>query len=130
MKGESYYEKTQYVMYVSVTCGVFNILLNYVCIKLFGYIACGYTTMISYILFALGHYFFMSKILNSEDVKDQVVDGKMVLFISIAVISIAIGITCIYDHILIRYGIVFALMILGILKRNRIKDFMSQFRDK
>ena len=127
---ESYYEKTQYVMYVSVTCGVFNILLNYVCIKLFGYIACGYTTMISYILFALGHYFFMSKILNSEDVKDQVVDGKMVLFISIAVISIAIGITCIYDHILIRYGIVFALMILGILKRNRIKDFMSQFRDK
>ena len=36
-----------------------NILLNFVCINIFGYFAAGYTTLYCYIVFTIYHYCFM-----------------------------------------------------------------------
>lgn len=42
-------------MFVSVLGAILNVFLNYILIPKFGYIAAGYTTLVCYILFAVGH---------------------------------------------------------------------------
>lgn len=47
---QHYYKKTQYVAIGDVIVMIANIILNYVCIKFFGYQAAAYTTAVSYML--------------------------------------------------------------------------------
>lgn len=56
---EYYSGKTQFVMIATGFCAVINLVLNYVFIRKYGYVAAAYTTLICYILYAVGHYFIM-----------------------------------------------------------------------
>ena len=49
-----YYKKTQYIMYASIAAAATNVVLNYFCIAKFGYMAAAYTTLVAYIVLALG----------------------------------------------------------------------------
>ena len=64
---EIYYEKNQFVSVASMTASVVNLILNYFCIKKFGYISAAYTTMISYMIMALMHYYFLRRIIIKEN---------------------------------------------------------------
>lgn len=59
-----YYEKTTLIMLASIIGAILNIILNYFGIKMFGYIAAAYTTIICYMLFVLFHYILMTNICN------------------------------------------------------------------
>ena len=50
---QNYYKKTQYVAAGTIGTMVLNVLLNYVCILNFGYMAAAYTTAFSYIILLL-----------------------------------------------------------------------------
>lgn len=52
-KVEFYYERTKTIASVTLAAAVLDIILNYFAIPKFGYIAAGYTTLISYITMAL-----------------------------------------------------------------------------
>lgn len=47
---ENYYKKTQYVAAGTIGTMILNVILNYVCILKFGYMAAAYTTAISYLI--------------------------------------------------------------------------------
>lgn len=127
---ESYYEKTKYIMYVSVTCGLVNIVLNYICIKIFGYIACGYTTLASYILFAFGHYYFMKKILKENDVKENVVNPQIVFTIGFSVVLVSIVFTLLYNVPVARYAILILAAGVIFLNRKRIINLFSTMKKR
>lgn len=117
---EEYYEKTNYVTIVSLICGLINVALNYICIQIFGYIACGYTTLASYILFAVGHYYFMKKACKGKGVEEDVADGRFVLVASIVVVAFGIIATLIYDFPLIRLALGLVMVGVAIWKRKYI----------
>lgn len=119
---EEYYEKTKYVVYVSVTCGIINIILNYFCIGIFGYIACAYTTVFSYILFALGHYYFTKRTLKGEGVEERVVDGKIVFLISSVVMGGSVIITLLYNYPIVRYVLFAVAVLICYINKNKIID--------
>lgn len=123
---EEYYERTFYVMIVSVACGIINVILNYLLIGRFGYIVCAYTTVFSYILFAAGHYLFMKKTLRDEKVAEQVIDGKSVLIISGTVLIVSLIITFLYCYPVIRYLLFAAMsMILFLNKKKTMETIRS-----
>ncbi|MBK5262601.1 MAG: oligosaccharide flippase family protein [Peptostreptococcaceae bacterium] len=103
---ETYFDKTKYIMYVSVVCAVLNIVLNYYGIMLFGYIASAYTTLISYILFAIGHFYFMSKICKNKILVDSILNRQAILIVSISFTLLSISVTFLYSYPVIRYGII------------------------
>ena len=117
---EEFFEKTKYVVYVSVSCGIINIILNYYCIGIFGYVACAYTTMFSYILFAIGHYVFMKKIIKQKGITEEIVDGRTVLKISFIVVVASFIITFLYSYVLLRYIILFVIVAVLFLNRKKI----------
>jgi O-antigen/teichoic acid export membrane protein len=122
---ETYFEKTKYVTYVSVSCGILNIVLNYVCIGWFGYIACGYTTLISYVMFSIGHYYFMNKMCRAQIAGVQIFDVKIIIAISLTLVLLSIGVTFLYPYWLIRYGIVIVMLVLALINKDRIYEIVK-----
>jgi len=95
-----YAKKTTYIMYGTVAAAVVNIILNYVFIKLYGFVAAAYTTLASYLLFAAVHYFISGKLL-----KFFVVPPSRMLGVCAAVAAMAAWQLLFVDSILLRWGV-------------------------
>lgn len=63
---EMYFSKTFSISMMSVCVAVLNVILNYFCIHAWGYQAAGYTTLASYVLFCIAHYFVLYRIEKDE----------------------------------------------------------------
>ena len=127
---ESYYEKTKYIMYVSVVCGLINILLNYLLIPIWGYIVCGYTTLFSYILFAVFHYLCMEAVCKNAIPGIKVFSVSSITIISIGVIACSILITLLYPFWIVRYALVTILLCIAFLYRRKIWDVFSSIKNE
>lgn len=125
---ETYFEQTKYVMYVSITCALTNIVLNYFGIILFGYVACGYTTLICYILFAIGHYYFMNKISKKNIPGVKLFDVKAIIAISAGLLGAGIVTTLLYEMMVVRYALMILILLLAALNYRKIKKLINMFR--
>lgn len=113
-------DNTKYVAIVSITCALINVVLNYAGIKIFGYIACAYTTLICYMLFAIGHFLFMTKIVKEKRIEEKIYDGRLFLLVSLAMLLFMVLITIIYDMRIVRYILFFLLCLIIALFREEI----------
>ena len=116
-----YYEKTRAVMLTSVGGAILNIVLNYFGIKIFGYIAAAYTTLICYICYDICHYTLMSKICNLYLNRVKPYTTKTLILISICFMFCGFIMLFTYDYPLLRYGIIVLAFVVMLLKRNKIK---------
>lgn len=123
-------EQTKYVALVSFTCAGLNIVLNYIGIEWIGYIACAYTTLFCYIMFALGHFFFMTRILKKQLNGVKIFDGKYFLTISITMLFLMIVFTYIYAQKAIRYSVILILFSLCFAFKKRIIHILSELKNK
>ena len=103
---QEYYGETKYIALVSCVCALLNIVMNYFGIQYFGYIACAYTTLICYILFAVGHYVFMSKVLRKRAEGVRIFACRQLVLIAAAMLFCMVAITLLYRYMLLRYLIV------------------------
>lgn len=95
-----YAKKTTYIMYGTVAAAVVNIVLNYIFIQRFGYIAAAYTTLAAYLLFAAVHYCISGKLL-----KFFVVPVGKLLFVCGAVAAMAAFDLLAVESLLLRWGV-------------------------
>lgn len=122
---EFYYEKTQYIAAATVGGALLNIILNYICIRKFGYIAAGYTTLFSYMLFAMLHYYFMRKICK-EILNDLCpYNMKIIAGISIGSILCGFGIMTTYHNTIIRYAVFVALVVVLFCTRKKVMKLVK-----
>lgn len=117
---EFYYEKTQYIVGATVTGAVLNIVLNYICIKLFGYYAAGYTTLVCYMIFAICHFYFMRRICKRELDNVAPYSTKKLLTITIGFMLFGIIFLFTYRNDIIRYTFIALLIIVAFIKWKNI----------
>lgn len=117
---EFYYEKTHYIAGATVGGALLNIALNCIGIQKFGYVAAGYTTLFSYILFAVLHYYFMRKICKQYLNDLRPYNPKIIIAISVVSILCGFGIMLTYKNIVFRYFIIFIIAALAFLMRKKI----------
>ncbi|WP_043538384.1 lipopolysaccharide biosynthesis protein [Ruminococcus albus] len=110
-----YYKKPKFVMIGSFVATVLNVVLNFIFIKQYGYIAAGYTTIFCYFVQALIDYFAMRYVVG-ESIYDMRIIVGMSVFLTI--ISIFSNLT--YDYVIIRYVVVIVLLIVGILNSKKM----------
>lgn len=113
-----YYEKTIEIMLVSVFGAALNIVLNFVFIRQFGYIAAGYTTLVCYIVYSMGHYIFMNRICRTHCDGKTPYNLKKILAITILFLIAGFILLFTYKYIVIRYGIVFMVILWGVARRK------------
>ncbi len=118
-----YYKKPKYVMVASITATVANLLLNYVFISKYGYLAAGYTTIICYVLQAIIDFFAMKKVAGHK-----VYDMRYICRLSVTVIVIALLSNLLYDHLVVRAVIVSLCIIIAFVYRKTILNNIRTIR--
>ena len=125
---ETYYEKTRYVMYVSCICAVLNIVLNYFAIIHWGYLACGFTTLISYIVFAFLHFVLMKKVIKDKGIDIYFIDYSFIAILSCITLFMGIMIMLLYDYYIIRYMLLAIFISIVVIKKDAIKKMLMEFK--
>ncbi len=72
---EYYYKKTHMIAVATMGAALLNIVLNYYCIKTFGYQAAAYTTLVSYFAFFVFHYNLAKKIAGKQMFSTKAIAG-------------------------------------------------------
>lgn len=117
---EFYYKKTIVIMAASIGAAFLNLLLNYIFIPRFGYIAAAYTTLISYILLAVAHYFNMCRM--QEHVIYEV---KYILKLSVTFILLCLSSNFLYINTFFRYIIIFSFLTFLIIFKYKLKKHIG-----
>jgi len=119
-----FYKKPVYVMVGSVVSFALNLVLNYFGIKIWGYQAAAYTTIICFLVQAIIDYFAM-RIIVGKNVYDMV----FVVMLSVVVVIFSLFGIYFYDSAVKRYFLIFLFLLALVIFRKRIIGFLS-FRNK
>lgn len=126
---EYYFEKTKLIAAASVGVALLNVILNYIFIKLSGYLAAGYTTLFCYIVYSLVHFVVMRRICRQNDLPiNNLFDFKAVIGLSILMLGVIAIMLMVYNYIIIRYAIFLVIMVIAILNRKKIISMVRSIR--
>ena len=129
-----YYEKTKVIMIASVSGALLNIVLNYIFIKQYGYIAAGYTTLVCFMVYAIAHYIFMKKVCRECCDGEYPYETKKIILITIPFLIAGFVFMATYNYPVLRYGVVGMAAIVAVVMRKRIigiiKNIMSLKKQK
>lgn len=98
---EFYYEKNKFAMKMSVICAVVNVVFNYLMIPIFGYVAAAYTTLFSYMVFALGHIIYVNCLLKKNE-RCEGINTKILLIMGAGATVCCIVTSFVYQSFWIR----------------------------
>lgn len=127
---ESYYGKTEYIAYVSTFCAILNIILNYIGIRIYGYIACAYTTLICYTVMALLHFVFMIRTCKKYHVEEIPIDSKKIWGFSLFMLLIFGIANVFYTSIFVRYFLIVCIALVVFIFRKKIKTIWKMIRSR
>lgn len=122
---EFFYDLNKFTMYISMAGAVLNVILNYIGIKLFGYVAAGYTTLFCYIIFCFGHYIYMTKNVKKKTGLDKVFETKRIVILSAMTLACGVLVVFLYDKVVIRYMVVVVIALIALIKRKKIMSTMK-----
>lgn len=122
---EFYYEKTKGIMVASILAATLNVILNYCLIPIYGYYAAGYTTLASYIIFALMHFSMYKNILKKKNIVKSYYNDKFIFIISAVSVICMVLLSFTYTYTKLRYTIVAIIVITAIINRKKIILLLS-----
>lgn len=118
---EYYYSKTGWIALGTSIAAVVNIVLNWLFIPRFGYIAAAYSTLVTYILYFLFHFFIARKIHGSA-----LFSTKVILACSIGVLFISLLARLFVEIIIIRWLIAISLATIFIVYEEKKYGFIKK----
>ena len=127
---ELYYEKNRNIMIASILSALINVILNLIFIPIYGYIAAGYTTLISFIILSILHFAFLNSIRIKEMEGIHILNGKSMLLLSLAVLFGMIFFTILYSYTVIRFGVVILLTTMCFFNRKRFISTIRLIKNK
>ena len=128
---EMYFEESKLITASSVGLALLNIVLNYIFIKLYGYIAAGHTTLFCYVIFCVVHYLMMKHILkkhNKIELLNKMFNMKHIFFISAFISVFAVLVTLVYGNYILRYLITALVILVGLMFRVQILDLLKSLK--
>lgn len=125
-----YFEETRFLAVSSFIAAALNIGLNYVFIKIYGYIAAGYTTLTCYVIYSLGHYIVSKNVLKKCLSGVELYDTKFILGLSIIMIVIGVVSNFLVDLWYIRYALIIVICGFSFIKRKEIIAVIKGIRKK
>ena len=122
---EFYYEKTKYIASATVGGALLNIILNYFGIQMFGYVAAAYTTLFSYILYVVLHYYFMRRICKTYMNNVKPYNLKIIIVIAAGSLLLGFSFMASYHNNMVRYLLIFLLAMAIIFTWKKIFNAVS-----
>ena len=118
---EFYYEKTHFMMIASVSGAILNIVLNYIFIRIYGFIAAGFTTLACYIFYCVAHYLVMKHILRTALPHYVIYNMKTISLITGVFVVLGFSSLILYSYPVERYALILLTITTCVIFRNRLK---------
>lgn len=122
---EFYYEEKIMLVWGSIGAAVLNIVLNWLLIPVFGFVAAGYTTMASYVAFAGANYFTMRAVGKRKQVSCDYFDLKALILIFVCFAGLGFLAMALYELPVIRYCIIAAVLVALVILRKQVIEFVK-----
>jgi O-antigen/teichoic acid export membrane protein len=118
-----FHKKSSRIMIATLTAAVVNLVCNYVFIRCFGYIAAGYTTLLSNLVLTAMHY-RNARIIE----KEEIYDPKFSLAAVALVTAGCLLCNLLYPFLILRYGLLAALLVLLFTQRKRVIGMLMDMK--
>lgn len=122
-----YYEKTWQMSLITIVCAVINLVSNYFCIKYFGYIAAGYTTLLCSAIQMLACYFVVRK--YEKNLK-QILDLRWFFLIIVSYTIIMVYAIIFLESFWARLGLLVVVFLAILILRKKIIAMFSAMMAK
>lgn len=126
---EFYFEEKYKLVGASILAAVVNIVLNYFGIKMIGFVAAGYTTLISYILFAVCNYLAIKGVCRKKGIDGNLYDYKMLVMLFITFAVAAFIFTALYLFRWGRLGIIVVAVVALAIFRNKFIELFKRVKN-
>ncbi len=126
---EYYHEKTKLVALASCMSAIVNVVLNYIFIPIYGFVAAGYTTLTCYVIYAMFHYLFMRKVLKEKKITKKIYNNKVLWGIGISAALISLFVILLYPYPFIRWGLLFVSFFLAVIYKEKIFAMIKMLKN-
>lgn len=123
-----YFEEKRIVAIGSLITAGANIVLNYIFIKQFGFVAAGYTTLVCYIVYSLCQFFFTKRLLKRKEITEKIYDNRFFFIVGGLVIAITLFSNFLYQSQIIRYVFLIVLLAAIFLNREQIMNMIQSIK--
>ncbi len=123
MRIELYYKQTNFAAIASGIAAILNVILNAIFISKIGAVAAGYTTMACYAVLAYLHYLNVKR-----NEIDDCLNNKAFFAISAVTIIVAMLVTLLYNHTIVRYTTIIVIIAILVIKRDLLKKLLEKFK--
>ena len=127
---EFYYSNTKFVMIASSSAAILNIILNYFCIKSFGYVAAAYTTLFCYFFLAVIHFIFSLVVKKKNGITEKIYDWRILSIIAVILVATIPGVLLLYKYMIARYIVLGSLVVLAIIFGRKIIRLFTNLKQK
>ena len=122
---EFYYEAKSLLVWGSIGSAILSVVLNFLLIPVFGYVVAGYTTLLSYVAFAVANYFTMRHVAKKNGFSMDAFDLKALIWLFLGFAALAFIAMALYNLPLIRYAIVAAVLLALAIRFKQVKAFLE-----
>ena len=122
---EFYYEQKTMLVWGSIVAAILNIVLNWILIPKFGFVAAGYTTLISYIVFAGWNYLNVRIIAKQQGFTPDYFNLKALVGIFLGFAALSFTATALYELPVIRWSIIAAVLLALIIFHKKVIEFVK-----
>ena len=122
---EYFYSKTKYIAIGTMSAAALNIILNYIFIPKYGYVAAAYTTLVTYILYFMFHYIFARKIHGYS-----LFDTWSILAIAFGILVVGAVVIVLEKFIIIRWILEVVIGLLGLIWAERKFGLVEKVKNK
>ena len=109
-----YYKKTKLIMIATFIATITNVILNYIFIQIYGYIAAAYTTLVAFLILAIIQFVFMRIVLEGK----KLFNDRFLWSIAATLVLISFFVNFLYNNDVMRY-LVIVLLIIGLILKRR-----------
>lgn len=88
-----------------ISSGVINVVLNYICIPLFGFIAAAYTSLFCYVMNAALYYYFYKRVKEEKGIEEELVNMHALMLLAGVFTICSFGVMCLYDYRVVRFSL-------------------------
>ena len=122
-----YCEEKLYLVISSFLSAIVNIVLNYLFIPRFGFVVAAWTTLISYIIFALCGYITMNMAKKKHNIENNIYDIKFIIIQSIVFLTLCTVVSIFYDYTIVRLAILILCFIFIIIQYKKIYNLFIRY---
>ena len=127
---EFYYKKRFGLVFASIFAAILNIVLNAILIPKWGFVVAGYTTFISYMVFAFSNYLVILRYVRKGKELYGIYNVKLLLLLLLAFLIINVCAMLLYNYMVVRICIIVLTMVVLFILRKKIVNSFKRLLSK